>query len=213
MRRIMLVGCAIICLLVAQQASGQFKMSVGPAVGLNFNMHSGSDLPQSGTGMGLVLAGQADMTFAKTLGLVTSLYFYDGRGGSYSMSSGGANYDVSASVSYFEIEPLLKIKLPTSPVYFVAGPSLGFNLTGEGDVTVTTPGYTFTGGSKTQKQTLQNMNTRFELKAGAGTSFPMGAFNLEPRVTFGFGLTNVQQNVAWKIMTFQGMVAVSFNVM
>jgi hypothetical protein len=95
MRRIMLVGCALICLLVAQQASGQFKMSIGPAVGLNFNMHSGSDLPKSGTGMGLVLAGQADMTFAKTIGLIASLYFYDGRGGSFSQAEGGVSCYVS----------------------------------------------------------------------------------------------------------------------
>lgn len=213
MKKVAIAALALFFVLGANTAFGQFKMSVGPAVGLNLNLHSGSDLPQSGSGMGLVIAGQADMTFAKTIGLIASLYFYDGRGGSYSMASGGVDYDVSASVSYFELEPLLKIKMPTSPLYFVAGPSLGFNLTGEGEVTITTAGYTFSGGSRTQNQTLQNMNTRFELKAGAGYSIPMGAFDLDPRVTFGYGITKVQQNVAWKIMTFQAIVAVNFNVL
>jgi len=199
-------------LFLVTTLSAQFRMAVGPAVGLNLNLHSGSDLPQSGSGMGIALAGEADMSFNKSLGLITSLYFYDARSGSYATASGNVNYDVSASVSYFQLEPLLKIQMQNSPLYFVAGPSLGFNLTGEGELTITTAGYTFQGGSKTQKQTFQNMNTRFELKAGAGYSFPMGSFELDPRLTFGYGITNVQQNVNWKIMTFQAMVAVKFNV-
>jgi hypothetical protein len=199
-------------LFLGTTLSAQFRMAVGPAVGLNLNLHSGSDIPQGGSGMGIALAGEADMSFNKSLGLITSLYFYDGRGGSYSTASGNVNYDVSASMSYFQIEPLLRIQMQSSPLYFVAGPSLGFNLTGEGEIKITTAGYTFQGGSTTQKQTLQNMNTRFELKAGAGYSFPMGSFDLDPRLTFGYGITNVQQNVNWKVMTFQAMVAVKFKV-
>ena len=199
-------------LFLAATLSAQFKMAVGPAVGLNLNLHSGSDLPQSGSGLGLALAGEADMSFNKSLGLIASLYFYDARSGSYSMTESNVTYDVSASVSYFQLEPLLKIQMQNSPLYLVAGPSLGFNLTGEGEITITTPGYTFQGGSRTQKQTFQNMNARFELKAGAGYSFPMGSFALDPRFTFGYGITNVQQNVNWKIMTFQAIVAVKFNI-
>jgi hypothetical protein len=212
MKKIGLIVVAIFCCFGTERAYGQFKMSVGPAIGLNFNLHSGSDLPQSGSGFGFVFAGEADMTFNKSLGLISSLYFYDGRGGSYSMTEGNVSYDVNASISYFQIEPLLKIRMQASPIYFVAGPALGINLSGEGEVKITTPGYSFQGGGTSQKQTLQNMNTRFELKAGAGYPIPMTGFVIDPRLTFSYGLTNVQQNVVWKVMTFQVMVAVKFNV-
>jgi hypothetical protein len=79
-------------------------------------------------------------------------------------------------------------------------------------VTITTPGYVFQGGGTSQKNTLQNLNARFELKAGAGYPIPMPGVEVDPRLTFGYGLTNVQQNVQWKIMTFQLMVAVKFPV-
>ncbi len=212
MKKIGIVAVAVCCLVGVRPAFGQFKMSVGPAIGLNFNLHSGSDLPQNGNGFGFVFAGQADMMFNKSLGLISSLYFYDGRGGSYSMTNNNVTYDVGASISYFDIEPLLKIQMQNSPLYFVGGPSLGFNLSGESDVKITTPGYVFQGGGTTQKQTLQNMNTRFELKAGAGYTIPLSGVDLDPRLTFGYGLTNVQENVVWKIMTFQLMVAVNFRV-
>ncbi len=212
MKKIGLIIVALCCMLGVQTALGQFKMSVGPAIGLNFNLHSGSDLPESGSGLGFVFAGEADMTFNKSLGLISSLYFYDGRGGSYNMTTGNVSYNVNASISYFQIEPLLKIQMQTSPLYFVAGPALGINLSGEGEVKITTSGYTFQGGGTTQKQTLQNMNTRFELKAGAGYSMPMSGVDVDPRLTFSYGLTNVQQNVVWKIMTFQLIVAVKIKV-
>ena len=64
-------------LFLAATLPAQFKMAVGPAVGLNLNLHSGSDLPQSGSGLGLALAGEADMSFNKSLGLIASLYFYE----------------------------------------------------------------------------------------------------------------------------------------
>ncbi len=56
------------------------------------------------------------------------------------------------------------------------------------------------------------MNARFELKGGAGYSFPLGGVDLDPRITIGYGLTNVQQNFNWKILTFQAVVAVKFQI-
>jgi hypothetical protein len=162
------------------------------------------------------------MSFSKSIGLITSLYFYDNRSGSYSQggSEQGVNYtsDVSASLAYFEIEPLFKLKLPTAPIYFVIGPTLGFNVEGSYETTtkITTPGYTFQGGgtSQTSKGTLKDLNTRFELRFGGGYIYPLSkGLHLNPQLLFGYGLTNVQKDVSWKIISFQLLVGVQFDVL
>ena len=187
----------------------QFKMAVGGGMGLNLNLYSGSDV-NGGSGLGFAVAGQADMSFSKTIGILTSLYFYDNRSGSYTQTGNyyGTNYsvDVSASVAYFEIEPLFKLKLEDAPVYFVAGPSLGFNLENSYEAKTTA-----NNQSSTQKATIQNMNTRFELKAGGGYIFPLSkTMRINSQLTFGYGLANVVKDVNWKILSF-GLLA-SFEI-
>jgi len=216
-----LITVLVVLLFVALPIKAQFHLSLEPALGMNFNLHGGSDLPKSGTGFGMVVAGRANMDFSKSIGLIAGLDFYDNRSGSFTKtaSQGGVNYstDNSASLAYFQIESLFKYTLP-SKLYFVFGPVLGFNIEGSGEAvtTITTPGYTFQGGSTTQTDntTFQNMNVRFELKAGAGYPIPLAKkIELVPEITFGYGLTNVQKDVKWTIMTFQALVGVKFDLM
>jgi hypothetical protein len=189
----------------ALTAQAQFKLAIGGIMGLNLSIHSGSDLQSTGSGIGFAIGGQADMSFTRNIGLVTTLYFYDGRGGSYSFTTQGVTADYSASVGYFEIEPLFKYTLPTAPIYIIGGPSLGFAV--QNSYSVTAPGYT---GSK---GTITEMNTRFELKAGAGYIYPLSRdMRLNGQLTFGYGLTNVQSNVNWKILSFGLHTAIEFDV-
>jgi hypothetical protein len=198
--------------LITVPLSAQFKLSLAPAVGLNFNLHNGSDLPESGNGVGLVVGGYAHMMFSKNIGMIAGLAFYDNRSGSYSSTKAyqGVNVtsDVSASLAYFQIEPLLKIAMPTG-LYFVAGPVLGFNIESEGEVKQSAPGYQ----SSTSKSTIKETLVRFELKAGAGYEIPIAKkIDIVPQVTFGYGLTNVVKDVKWKILTFQALCAVKFDL-
>ncbi len=186
-------------------APAQFKMAVGGGMGLNLNLYSGSDV-NGGSGIGFAVAGQADMSFSKTIGVLTSVYFYDNRSGSYTQTGNyyGTNYtqDISASVAYFEIEPLFKLKLDEAPIYFVLGPSLGFNMQNSYEAKTTANNQT-----STQKATIQNMNTRFELKGGGGYIYPISkTMRVNTQLTFGYGLTNVVQDVNWKILSF-GLLA------
>jgi hypothetical protein len=202
-----LVLCLIFLSVFTAQA--QFKLAIGGGVGLNLNLHGGSDLPQSGSGVGFAIAGQADMSLSKSVGILMSIYFYDNRSGSYSMSQNyyGTNYttDVSASVAYFELEPLFKYTLPTAPVYIIVGPSLGFSVQNSYE--------TKTTGYASQKGTIQDMNTRFELKAGGGYIYPLSRdMRLNGQLTFGYGLTNVQQNVNWKILSFGLLTSFEFDI-
>ena len=194
--------------------NAQFKLGVTPVTGINFNIHSGSDLQESGNGFGVFLGAQADMSFSENIGLVAGMVFYDNRSGSYSESGTdqGIQYNADANVSlaYFQLEALFKYKLP-SKVYFVFGPVLGFNEESEVEVEYNVPQYNYT---TKQKQTLKNTQTRFELKMGAGYEIPIsGNLDIVPQLTFGYGLSNVIEDVKWKILTFQAQVGVKFTVL
>lgn len=198
----------------------QFHLSVAPALGMNFNLHTGSDLPESGNGFGLVFGGYADMQFTPSIGLISGLAFYDNRSGSYSstVTEQGVSYNIDndASLAYFQIENLFKLSTPAK-IYFVIGPVLGFNISSEGEQTVTiaTPGYTFQDGSTkyTAKATIKDTQVRFELKAGAGFDITLSQLmTLAPQVTFGYGITNVQKEIKWRVLTIQGLVSIKFRL-
>lgn len=215
--------------LVANTAYPQFKLSLGPTTGLNFNLHTGSDLSETGTGFGFVFAGQLDMSFSKTVGLITDIAFYDNRSGSstttssnqYGNISSTVSNDVSASLAYFMIEPLFKLNMPASGLYFVVGPSIGFNIEGSSEVTTTETlpqGYIFTetGTNKYEvknKASLKDLLARFELKLGAGYDIPLTRdISLAPQVTFGYGITKVMSDVSWRVLTIQALCGVKFRL-
>ncbi len=224
-----LTGIAAFILLFANPAFSQFRLNLGPSVGTNFNIHTGSDLPQSGNGFGFVIGGQADMNFTPTIGLIANMQFYDNRSGSFTQTSSNqyqdqngnpvtstVSTDNSASVAYFELEALFKIGLKNNNLFFFAGPSVGFNVQGSYDQTTTETfpaPYQSNNTSNSSKGSIQNMNARFELKFGGGYDIPTGTgMFITPQVSFGYGLTNVEQDVNWKILTIQALVTVKFNV-
>lgn len=208
----------------------QFRLSLGPATGLNFNLHTGSDLDETGTGFGLVIGGSVDMEFTNTIGLVTNLQFYDNRSGSstdestQNLNDGtpvNVSEESSIGLAYLMIEPLFKLSLPNSGFYFVMGPSLGFNIEGSIEQTNTftlTQGQTWqeTGTNKLTRESkgsLDDLLVRFELKLGAGYDIPVGtSISLFPQVTFGYGITKVQEDVSWRILTVQALFGVKFRL-
>lgn len=211
----------ILLLFIAINSSyAQFRMSVGPAIGLNLNLMNGSDLDNGGSGFGFLFAGQVDMTFNqdRSLGLLTNLAFYDNRSSNFSLTipvpQQGLNQsqDTDVSLSYFQLESLFKYRLPVG-VYFVFGPALGFNLSAERNIKVTN---TFNNGQQQSfkvKETLKNTNTRFALVAGSGYDIRLSQLiTLTPQLTFRFGLTDVIQDFSAKVITIQAGVACKFNI-
>ncbi|MBI9073241.1 MAG: outer membrane beta-barrel protein [Melioribacteraceae bacterium] len=201
---------------------GQFSMSVGPELGLNFNLHGGGDIDEGGSGIGLLLAGTVDMAFnrSRSLGIQTGFAFYDNRSGSSELTGQEQNVAITTendvSISYFQIYTLFKFRLPAG-IYFVFGPQIGFDLSAELESTQTimTPGYYFQGGSTSQKSknTIKDTNSRFELKMGGGFDIELSdLITLTPQLTFGFGLSDVVEDVDYSIHTFQLGVACKFNV-
>lgn len=221
-----LVIVLILALFLSAPGYSQFKLAVGPGLGMNFNLHTGSDLKESGSGFGMVFGGYTDMSFSPTVGLITGLAFYDNRSGSISSTGteqvqgvGPVNFtqDNDISLAYFQIESLFKLSIPKSGFYFVMGPVLGFNISSESSTTttITTQGVTFQDGTnkQTAKATIKDTQVRFELKAGAGYDIPVSRLiTVAPQLTFGYGLTNVVKDVKAKVLTIQLMGTVKFNL-
>ncbi len=205
-----------ILLSLTSAINGQFRMSVGPELGFNFNLHNGADIDEGGSGFGIGLGGIVDMTFdsRRSIGIITGLSFYNNRSGSISelASQNGVNYslDYDVSIAYFEIISMFKYKIPTSGIYFVFGPQIGFKMSAQ-----LTTKISVVGGQQIQKtkQSIKNTNTRFELRTGAGWDFVISPLiTITPQLTFGFGITDVIEDVDYNIHTFDLSVTCKFNV-
>ncbi len=219
---------SILFLLPSNHGFGQLKLKLVPQTGLNFNLHTGSDI-ESGSGLGMVIGGGVDMQFTKTIGMIANLQFYDNRSGSISQTGSRQDRDPqgnpvtatltadnSISLAYFMIEPLFKMSLQNSDFYFVAGPCVGFNVEGSTEQTLTTtypPPYTASNKKETSKSTLKETLVRFELKIGAGYDIWLSKnIALTPQLTFGYGITKVVKDVSWRILTIQLLTGVKISV-
>lgn len=218
-KSIQLLVIMLIFFIMVGPTFAQFRMSIGPSMGFNFNLINGSDVETGGSGLGFLFAGQTDMTFNrdKSLGLLITMAFYDNRSGDFSVTVPGQGFnqtqDTDLSLAYFQLEPLFKYRLPVG-VYFLFGPGLGFNLSAERNIKITN---TFQNGQQqtgTFKETLKNTNARFAIVAGSGYDIKLSKLiTLAPQLTFRFGLTDVVENFALKVITFQAGVACKFNVL
>lgn len=220
----------IACLLffTAQSGYAQFHMSVGPQTAFNYNLHIGSDLKETGNGMGFAFGGTVDMMFTNMIGLTFNMQFYDLRSGTTDESFTGTAYannqpiqarfdiETEGTFAYFQIEPLFKLRLPGSGFYFVGGFALGFNETGEYSQTTTITALDnpqLTGEEKSEGD-FKDTPMRFATVLGAGMDLPVSSLvTLAPQFTWRYGLTKAVKDVKWQIMTFQALFAVKFNVL
>jgi len=218
MKRLLLT--LFVVFVAFQSSNAQFHLSLAPVTGLNFNIATGSDVKETTNGFGFVIGGKVDMDFSPTIGLMANVLFYDNRSVSSSTTGTvqGISYtiDNSYSISYFEIEPLLKVSIPKSMFYFFVGPSFGINMesTNESDLSSSNGQVTFQDGSTKQKTTVKDMNARFELKLGSGMNINVSNdIVIAPELSFGYGLTKVQSDIEARILTIQALVGVKFRLM
>jgi hypothetical protein len=205
----------ILCIGVTlgSTACAQPQTALGIAVGMNYNMHTGADLPAKTTGVGVIIGGQADIMFSKSAGLLTTVSF-DNRIGKYSVSGteAGLDYteDVDVTVAYLSIEPLFKYVIPDRPWYLVTGPCLGIPVQGKSQTVLTTPGFAIDGyESTTINLTIENLKPRFEWKIGGGYFFQVDKKTAVTfRLTYARGFTDVQKSVDWRVnsITFLGSI-------
>ena len=219
-KSILKLSAVLIFFILMSSSQAQFKMKVGPQLGMNFNIGTGSDLNETPTGIGMLIGGQLDMNFSPMIGIITNLQFYDNRSGSSNTdgTTQGVNYTLtnSSSLAYFMIEPLFKLSIPRSGFYFVMGPMIGFNIEGSTELSLSSANnqISFQGGGTTIKQSMKDTLVRFGLKFGAGYDIMLSSLiDLTPQFNFEYGLTNIQSNVSARILTFQLMVGAKFKVL
>ena len=111
----------------------------GGAIGMNFNFYSsdfrnlnaGNSLPISftkGSGVGLFFSPMIEYRPDPVWGGM--LYFgFDGRGGTFTdRAAPDTLYSLSTSMNYLSLEPSVRYSPFKFPLYFFAGPRLGFNV-------------------------------------------------------------------------------------
>ncbi len=211
----------ILLLLCAQPLISQFGLKMAPTIGANYNIgtgsvtHSGSGVKMviSGRGSGMVIGAQADMQFTPVIGIIANLQFYDDRSWDHTQKFTFQGRPISLEedfdIAYTVIEPLLKISIPNTGVYFVGGPALGFVIQNSWQYAETVTGFP----TQRERGEFEDAVTRFEFKLGSGFDIPVSrSIDITPQLSFGFGITNMAQNVSVRILSFQLATSVKFKI-
>jgi outer membrane protein OmpA-like peptidoglycan-associated protein len=191
----------------------------GGAIGGNINIYS-SDfrtinsstlLPLSatkGSGIGLFLSPLVEYRPHPVWGGM--LYFgFDGRGGSFSdVKHNDTSYSVSTSMNYLTLEPSVRYAPFEYPLYFFAGPRIGFNVAKSFSLDKNPD-----GEKKGDFDNVRGTTLGFQL--GAGYEFPLTKFSdqwqivASPFLSLHFG-QGPRSEEEWGITTIRAGVAVKF---
>ena len=179
-------------------SSAQFKMSLGPVVGMNYNFYHGSAISNSNmsyNGIGVSIGGQADMSFTPVIGMLISLTAYDMLSASGSITQQGTKSVQDISLGYLMVSPALKFMVPNTGLGFFVGPGIGFKLTGKSEQ------YQISGGQRTQtaaSSDLLNVNPRVAGQIGMSYDFDLKGIYLSPYFIYDHGFTDVTEGGEWK---------------
>ncbi len=203
------ISIIVVAFATSWAASAQFSCSLGPAMGANINFYTGDFVGNDPyRGVGFSLAGHADMKFTPVVGMLATLG-YDNMNASYSEEQNNESRKTTFNIAYFTINPMLKFTVPSTGLYFVVGPGVGFNIQAKATQKLYQNG-TLQG---TQKISIKSMNTRFEARFGLGYNFELGdLIELAPQLTFGYGVNKVRESSEWKIMNLQLALACKFKL-
>ena len=219
MSKIKILSCLAL-LMSTCIVQAQTRTSIGLALGGSYNVHSGSGLAKTATGVGFVGGVQLDLAFSRPFAVLTTLYVYDNRLGNYTrdVTINGIPFteENSVTLAYAGIEPLLKFSMPDDRFYFLVGPNIGFKVEAHGETTQTTstPATGFPYGYSYQSSyEPSDINTRFELTAGGGYVFRIDAQSrLTTQLTLEYGLNKVEKNVDWRITSIRLIGGLEFDI-
>jgi hypothetical protein len=190
----------------------QFRMSVGPLVGMNYNFYHGTNIKNSNmsyNGAGVSVGGQVDMGFTPVVGLLATVTAYDMMSANGSMTQQGSKVGEDVSLAYLMISPALKFSVPNTGLGFFIGPGIGFKLTG------TSESYQIVNGQRQQispESDLINMKPRVNGQAGMSYDFDLKSLYLTPYFLFDLGFTEGTEAGGWKASGIKFGLAIKFKV-
>ena len=219
------LSIVILCISFIQSLSAQDIKRIQPewwfggALGINFNFYStdfktlnaGNSVPTpftKGSGVGLFLSPMLEYRPDPVWGGM--LYFgFDGRGGSFTdVASNDTLYSLSTSMNYLSLEPSVRVSPFPYPLYFFAGPRLGFNVA---------KSFSFknSSGSRIEEDFDNVRGTTIGAQLGAGYEFPLTNSEKEwqivasPFLALHFG-QGPRSEESWALTTMRAGVAIKF---
>jgi outer membrane protein OmpA-like peptidoglycan-associated protein len=177
-----------------------------------FNSTAGAGLGNpaftKGSGAGLFFAPLVEYRPDPIWGGLLTLG-YDGRGGSFDdVTDAGGTHKLSTSMNYISVEPSVRYAPFIYPVYFFAGPRIGFNVSKSFS-------YTPPSGTKTDGEWSGINGTVLTGQIGAGYDFPVSDPNastqvaVSPFVSFHFG-QGPRSEESWSLTSFRFGLGVKF---
>jgi hypothetical protein len=190
----------------------QFRMSVGPVVGMNYNFYHGDAVKNSNmsfNGVGVSVGGQADMSFTPVVGLLATVTAYDMMSASGDLTQQGTKTSTDYGLAYLMINPAIKFSVPNTGLGFFIGPGIGFKLTG------TVEQHQIVDGQRQQtfqKSDMPNMKPRVNGQGGMFYDFDLKSLYLTPYFLYDFGFTDVDEAGGWKASGIKFGLAIKFKV-
>lgn len=143
------------------------SVKIGPRLTGNLNIYSEDGLTGTWNGLGIGIGGVVDISFNRTIGILTNITFFDMKNFSNEINANNTSQETSLSLSYFTIDPLFKAEF--SGFYLVGGPSIGIKLSSSGERVVSATGQT----PNISTLNFETNSVRFDIAAGTGYNFKL----------------------------------------
>lgn len=165
-KNINILSVAIILFLSTAILSAQ-SVKIGPRITGNMNIYNQDGLAGSWSGIGVGIGGTVDISFSKTIGMITNLTVFDMKNFSNSITNNNVTEETSLSLAYLTIDPLFKAEF--SGFYMVGGVSVGIKISSSGEKTKTSPGI----NPVVTSFNLETNSIKFDIAAGTGYNFKL----------------------------------------
>ncbi|MCW8849988.1 MAG: outer membrane beta-barrel protein, partial [Melioribacteraceae bacterium] len=172
-KSIKLITIAVLLFFTSSFLSAQ-SVKIGPRLTGNLNIYNQDGLTGTWNGIGVGIGGTVDISFSRTLGLLTNLTVFDMRNFSNETTSNNVTLENSLSLAYLTIDPMFKAEF--SGFYMLAGASLGIKMSSSGERTQSATGQNPT----VTTLDFETNSIKFDLAAGTGYNF-----NLSPSMDLG----------------------------
>ncbi len=141
-------------------------VEIGPRLTGNLNIYNMDRLSGTWNGVGIGIGGTVDISFNKTIGLITNLTLFDMKNFSNLRTTNNATDAFSFSLAYITIDPLFKAEF--SGFYLVGGFSVGIKISSSGERTQTNQTQT-----NVSTNNLPTNSVKFDIAMGTGYNFQL----------------------------------------
>lgn len=161
-----ILSIAVLLLLITTSLTAQ-SVKIGPRISGNMNIFNQDGLVGTWSGIGVGIGGTVDISFSKSLGMITNLTVFDMKNFSNSIINNNTTTETSLSLAYLTIDPLFKAEF--SGFYMLGGVSVGIKMSSSGEKTVSAPGL----NPSVSAFNVETNSIKFDLATGTGYNFKL----------------------------------------